>query len=198
MVTLSITFLRLSTKLYTSVFHHGLETRAAAPARGRAAQKRRGRGLLPGPRGPQRPLPAAPQRVTSKRRRHSWRTGRGRGSLRHHSEENSLEISTWIPRGGQASRVPWLCALLSQAPPLPTLRWSSRRSPCPAWCTCSVWKRTPLRRDTKRQHRERTYGQFPMVSVGHAHRVNPPQSRSQPAGGGATPLLCRPWSLIGE
>lgn len=51
-------------------------------------------------------------------------------------------------------------------------------------------------------YKENMYRQFPMVSVGHHHRVNSPQSNSQPRRGrtespvGPEPLGGRKWSLL--
>lgn len=196
-VTFLITFLKLSAKLYTSVFHHGLKVgelvRGTGPGR---TPKRPGREPLsspprrrPGPSSeaaaarPQRHPPPAPQdgQGAAPARTNAGQGGRKGGPLLRHPEENSFEISIFDPieiTSGFHNSEPSHFAGL-RCIPLSLLLCSQ----------LSSQHRPPLPRDVLALfeyelfyggtlniniYKERMYGQFPMVSVGCPHLVNCP------------------------
>lgn len=194
-ITLSIMFLEPSAKLYTSVFHHGLNVRELVRGTGPGwTAKRPGKrttllvpqeAARPPFRGRGRPHPQQPLgRPSRGPNADRWGAGRAEGvSLLRHREENSLEISIFDPieiTSGFHDTEPSHFAGLRRIP-LSLLLCSQ----------LSSQHRPPLPRDVLALfeyelfyggtvniniYKERMYGQFPMVSVGCPHLVNSPQS----------------------
>lgn len=102
----------------------------------------------------------------------------------HHSLENSFEISVFDPIGilcgfpnTNSCHFAGLRRIPVPTPPLPTIFLAQTRLPHDV---LPIFEYELFYGGTLNIniYKERMYGQFPMVSVGHPHLVNSPQSRS--------------------